>query len=68
MHQKLDKAIRDVIADAGKASLDEHGFLQYLDSGPITRLIVEFDLYCKKHGRPRIRMAFRDDQRGVGSI
>lgn len=56
MNKYLRAAIEAVIRDAQTCSVDNHGFVNCMDSSHLAVLVVEYDKYCKKNNYPRIRL------------
>lgn len=57
MRKSFREALEAVLKDAMKTSVDQHGYLQHMDSCHLAVLILEYDHYCRQHGLPRLRIS-----------
>ena len=54
MNAPLRNAIRDLLEEAKNCSQDNDGYIQGMSMHTIAMLLIEYNKYCKKHGRPVI--------------
>lgn len=54
MNKPLEDAIRGILREANALSTDTHGYLQHLPAHVVVILHLEFEKWCRKHGKPGV--------------
>lgn len=55
MDKYLRASIERLLREAHQCSEDAHGFLQHIPTRLLADLQLQYDKYCRKHGKPKVR-------------
>lgn len=55
MDKYLREAIETLLLEAHRCSEDAHGFIQHLPMLAVADLQLQYDKYCRKHFKPKVR-------------
>lgn len=55
MDKYLRAAIEDILRTSHRCSQDSLGYIQYMPMDQIAMLHLQYDKYCRKHFKPKVR-------------